>query len=494
MDALFTEDLRSDIAGHLGWRPTGTARPEPLGAVLGEGHRKEKGFCLMRTTIRLLQDHELAGETYNAGDFVEVDARVAGKLVDDLIAEEKTPEQAHEEEKKRIENERRRAAIAQRDNEMSTVRVIGDRADADPTAGYGKYGFGMFVKDVAAACKRNGAESDRLNRWHRRCLNSRGKTMFSGEATVEYDDSQGGYLIPPEYAARLHNVQIESSTVRPRATFFPMGTNRLAINAVVDEDHSSNLFGGITLYRPGEAEQKTTSKPNFRQVVLTLHKIVGLTTVSDEMIEDSPQSIETLITSLFGQAVAWQEDDDYFNGTGINQALGIINAGCLIAQAAEPAQAAATVVAANIVNMWSRMHPICHKNAVWHCNPSVLPQLYQMGLAVGTGGSVVFTPAGGLSASPYATLMGRPLIPTEHCQALGTQGDIVLCDWTQYAVGGKSSSGAPQVASSMHIYFDYDLTAFRFVLRYDGQPLWRVALTPQHGNTLSPFVALETRS
>jgi len=447
----------------------------------------------MKTVIRLLQDYALGDEKCSAGEFIEVDSRVADQLIEDALAEKKTPDEAAAEERKRIEAERRREALSKRDKEFAQVTVLSDRSELDPTGGYGTHGFGAFLKDVAMACKPRGRESDKLERWQRKYAGSRTKTMYDGHATVEYDDSQGGYLIPQEYATRLHNVQLETATIRPRATFFPMGTNRLAINAVVDEDHSSSLFGGITLYRPGEAEQKTTSKPTFRQVVLTLHKIVGLTTVSDEMIEDSPQSIETLITSMFGQAVAWQEDDDYINGTGINQALGVANAGCLIAQAAEPAQAANTVIAANIVKMWARMHPICHKNAVWLCNPSVLPQLYQLGIAVGTGGSVVFTPAGGLSTSPYATLMGRPLIPSEHCQALGTQGDILLADFTQYAVGGKASSGAPKVAQSMHIYFDYDLVAFRFVLRYDGQPLWRVALTPQHGNTLSPFVALATR-
>ena len=272
-----------------------------------------------------------------------------------------------------------------------------------------------------------------------------------------------------------------------------MGSNRISFNAVVDEDHTANLFGGITLYRPGEAVQKTSSKPTFRQVELTLHKITGLTGVSDEMIEDSPQSIETLITTVFGQAIGWQEDSDFLRGTGVNMALGVIGCPAAINQAIEPAQAAGTVIAANIVKMWARMHPICHKNAVWLCNSDVLPQLYMLGIAVGTGGSVVFTPAGGLSTSPYASLMGRPLIPTEHCSAVGTTGDILLADFTQYAIGGKAAGGAPKVATSTHIYFDYDLVAFRFVLRYDGQPMWRAPLTPAHGATLSPFITLATR-
>ena len=445
----------------------------------------------MRITIRLLQDHELGAETYSAGEFIEVDQRVAVKLVNDLIAEEKTPEQAAEDERKRLEDERRSVALKERDVNMSHVKVIGERVLNDPCGGYGKCGFGTFLKDVATASRPNRREPERLRRWSGATAHS--KTLHTGENTVEFDDSQGGYLIPPEFSARLHNIQLDAATVRPRATFFPMGTNRIGINAVVDEDHSTNLFGGISLTRPGEAEQKTSSKATFRQVWLTLHKLTGLTGVSDEMIEDSPQSIETLITTLFGQALAFQEDADFLTGTGVGQPLGVIGAPATIAVPAEAAQPANTVIAENVINMWARMHPMSHRNAVWVVNHAVQPQLWQMGLAVGTGGSLVFTPAGGLSGSPFASLMGRPVIPSEHPPTLGTIGDIGLYDFTQYAIGGKSAGGAPQIASSTHIYFDYDLVAFRFVLRYDGQPLWRVPLTPANGPTLSPFVNLATR-
>ena len=440
----------------------------------------------MLTVIHLLQDTDIGGESFRAGEFLEVDKRVAKQLLDDNLAEEKTEEKVRQEAADEIEAAKRKTALDQRDNEMSHIKVIGERVRKDPQGGYGY--FAEFLRDVAIACKPRGMESQRLQSWNRAT-----KVIHDGSHIVEYDDSQGGYLIPPEYATRIHNVELQAASIRPRAFFMPMGTNRLAINAVVDEDHSTNLFGGITFYRTGEAHQKSSSKPTFRQIELTLHKLTGLTSVSDEMIEDSPQSIEALLTTLFGQALAWQEDDDFINGTGINMPWGIHAANCIIPVAATPAQPANTVTAANIVNMWCRLHPPSMNNANWLCYQDVLPQLYQMGISVGTGGSVVFTPAGGLSSSPYAALMGRPLIPTEHCQALGTQGDIILVDLSQYVIGGKSAGGAPNITSSIHIYFDYDLVAFRIVSRYDGQCLWRVALTPANGNTLSPIVELVTR-
>ena len=55
------------------------------------------------------------------------------------------------------------------------------------------------------------------------------------------------------------------------------------------------------------------------------------------------------------------------------------------------------------------------------------------------------------------------------------------------------TKGGMQAASSIHVQFVTDETAFRFVLRLDGQPLWHSALTPYKGSdTLSPFVTVAT--
>jgi HK97 family phage major capsid protein len=103
----------------------------------------------------------------------------------------------------------------------------------------------------------------------------------------------------------------------------------------------------------------------------------------------------------------------------------------------------------------------------------------------------VYIGPGGLSGSPYATLYGRPVIPVEYCQTLGTKGDIVLVDLSQYMVIDK---GGLQSAQSMHVRFLNDEQTFRWTIRNDGQPIWNAPLTPFKGsNTLSPFICVETR-
>jgi HK97 family phage major capsid protein len=116
-----------------------------------------------------------------------------------------------------------------------------------------------------------------------------------------------------------------------------------------------------------------------------------------------------------------------------------------------------------------------------------------MSIAVGTGGIPVYLPAGGLSTTGYGTLMGRPVIPIEQCAALGTVGDIILADMSQY---WEINKGPVQSASSIHVAFTTDQSAFRATLRDDYRPMWLSALTPfkDTTKTLSPFVTLATRS
>jgi HK97 family phage major capsid protein len=129
---------------------------------------------------------------------------------------------------------------------------------------------------------------------------------------------------------------------------------------------------------------------------------------------------------------------------------------------------------------------------VWFHNQDIEPQLFQFGIQVGVGGSTIYMPPGGLSANPYGTLFGRPLVAIEQAPTLGTVGDIVLADMNQYLLVDK---GGVQSAVSVHVAFLTDETVLRFTYRVAGQPLWHSALTPFQGtNTLSPFVSLATRA
>jgi HK97 family phage major capsid protein len=193
--------------------------------------------------------------------------------------------------------------------------------------------------------------------------------------------------------------------------------------------------------------------------------------------------------------MAFVQDDDFLNGTGANQPLGVLNSRnpAIITVTAVSGQGASTVIAENIRDMYSRMYPVGQSRAIWLANNDVFPQLFGMSLSIGTAGYPLWLPANSISGAPYSTLFGRPLILTEKCQTLGTAGDIAFVDLSAYIVAGKANGEAPAIASSMHFKFDYGMQSFRFTMRYDGQPLWRSALTPKYSSTtLSPYIVLNS--
>jgi len=269
------------------------------------------------------------------------------------------------------------------------------------------------------------------------------------------------------------------------------GSNGMTFNA---ENESSRVAGsrrgGILAYWACEAADKTPSHPTFRKMELSLNKVIGLVYATDELLQDAA-ALESWIMSNLPEELRFVVEDAIFEGTNAGMPLGILLSPCLVTVAAEAAQAAATIVSQNIMNMWSRRY-IGARDYVWLVHQDIAPQLYQMNLGVGTGGLPTYLPPGGLSGAPYGVLMGRPVLEIEYAQTLGTVGDIVLASLREYQMIDK---GGMQSASSIHVRFTNDETVFRFVYRCDGEPKWNLPLTPFHGtNTVSPFVALATRA
>ena len=90
------------------------------------------------------------------------------------------------------------------------------------------------------------------------------------------------------------------------------------------------------------------------------------------------------------------------------------------------------------------------------------------------------------------TLQGRPVVWTDLASAIGDAGDISFVDLSGYQTLLKNN-GVVKVDSSIHIKFDTNQKAFRFVTRMAGQPLFDQTITPKFGTKkLSAFVTLDT--
>ncbi len=385
----------------------------------------------------------------------------------------------------------RRAVEAHRTvaNERFPARplTVQDGASRGGIRGYshsGPFGsLGEFLQSVREDALPGGRRDPRLSE------------LRAATGLSETVPADGGHLVQQDFSNDLLQQTFATGVLAARCRRIPISgnSNSIKLNGVDETSRASTRYGGVVGYWADEAALKTDSKPKFRKIELSLKKLVGLCYATDELLGDAP-ALEGFIRQAFPAEFGFLLDDAIVNGSGAGQPLGVLNSSCLVTVAAEAGQQASTIQSENVIKMYSRMFPSSIGSAVWLCNNNVLPQLYTMSLSVGTGGAPIFMPAGGLSQSPYNTLLGRPIIPIEQCATLGTVGDLLFCDLGGYLLAEK---GGIQADMSIHVRFVYDESVFRFVMRVDGQPERASALTPYKGgatSTLSHFVALATRS
>lgn len=304
----------------------------------------------------------------------------------------------------------------------------------------------------------------------------------------ETNPSDGGFLVQKDFVSELLKKTFETGILAPKVRKIPISTNSngLKINAVEDDNRTNgNRFGGVQTYWTDEAEKFAESKPKFRQIDLSLKKLTGLCYATDELLQDAA-ALEAVIRQAFQEEFAFKIDDAILHGNGAGQPLGILKSNAVVKQELEIGQTA-KITAENIVKMWARLWSRSKGAAEWYINQELEPHLYTLKI----GDTPVYVPPGGMSASPYGKLLGRPVVPLEQCPAAGDVGDITLADFSQYLLIDK---GGINAASSIHVRFLYDEAVFRFVYRVDGQPIWNKPITPYKGsNTLSPFVTLAAR-
>jgi len=305
--------------------------------------------------------------------------------------------------------------------------------------------------------------------------------------------SDGGFLISPTLSKEIMQKLYEQGAIVGRCATYEIGeySDSLEIPYVEETSRAAgSRWGGLRVYREGEVDSPTSSKTAIGKWECRVEDAKALVYVTERLLNDAP-AMESWIMDLMPQEYEFKLEDEILNGTGGNQCKGIIGDTATVSVTKETGQASSTIVFENIVKMWSRAWGRGRPNSVWLYNQDAEPQLFSMVLSAGTSGVPVFLPANGLSGSPYATLMGRPMIPVEQAASVGTVGDLILADFSQYALVRK---GGLKSASSIHVRFIYDEMVFKFNMRVNGKPKWKAKLTPYKGaNDLSPFVTLASR-
>jgi HK97 family phage major capsid protein len=306
--------------------------------------------------------------------------------------------------------------------------------------------------------------------------------------------TEGGFLVPSYLIGRILGPLFDSDPILSRVSTIRMPGPSLSVAGFSTTDRSSGAIGGLEMAWTGEGTQMSGQTASIKSVNLNAAKGTILVHASNELLADAPNA-SIQLEQIFRQAAGYGLTKAVLRGSGVAQPRGVLNDGALIAVAAEGSQTADTVWHANVIKMAERLHPALVANAVWVTSPTVLNQLLalarQISNAAGSdyvGGDILDVTTD--LAGQYR-MLGIPVVLSEVLPVLGDQGDLLLVDLSQYALGIREDVG---IEVSPHLKFDYDQTSFRLKVRVDGAGLWDAALTPEYGDTLSWAVTLAARA
>jgi HK97 family phage major capsid protein len=366
-----------------------------------------------------------------------------------------------------------------------------------PVTGSPFRSHGHFLQAVIAAGIRD-REGDRIGEFEcgivsEQLRNYQRELKNAAAGHNETTPSEGGFMVGTDFGSTLLADAMENANIPAKCTQMPISanSNRVSLPAVDETSRATgSRWGGVQVYMAHEAASVTATKTKLRNIVLELNKMMGLTYLTDELMQDAA-ALEAWVRIAFAMEFGFAIDDKLIRGSGAGEPMGILNAPALRTIAKESGQAADTIQWENIQKMYTFA---LGTNLEWYINRECLPQLMSMSQPVGTGGVPVWLPANGASGRPQDTLMGLPINYIEQASALGDKGDIMLADFSQYLFSDK---GGLQTASSIHVNFTTDETALRFVYRLDGQPVKASPITPYKGAsgaTYSSFIALASRA
>jgi HK97 family phage major capsid protein len=303
--------------------------------------------------------------------------------------------------------------------------------------------------------------------------------------------ADGGFAVQTDFAGTMMESAVQESAILSKVDKYQVSGVSDSVKWVdIDEESiEDSCFGGVRVYWAAEAATVAATKPQLSEKELKLHMLMGFAYTTYELKADSTFT-DQLYTRAFNAAISRKLEEGIIGGTGVGQFLGLTRSTALISVAKESGQAAATISWDNISKMYHRALMKSNPGYAWLAHPDAAEQFDFLNFPVGTGGVPVFLPATMLGS--VETMRGKPILESDMCSALGTVGDIIYTDLSQYMMAYK---GGVDKQTSIHVQFLTAENCFRFIFRANGMPKRSKTLKIKNSSKeRSNIIALATRA
>lgn len=154
------------------------------------------------------------------------------------------------------------------------------------------------------------------------------KALTTSDSGSDPDDAQAGLLIPVELRNEVLRIAQTQYGLARRDMFY------LPFSGPGNTRTIPTLGTSVNVFWTGEGAKKRSTQPSFALVTQTLKKLAAIVPMTEEILEDSLINLNQLLGQLFAEAIAKEEDIQFFTGTG-SPWTGLLNNGQLnqVAQA-----------------------------------------------------------------------------------------------------------------------------------------------------------------
>ncbi len=292
--------------------------------------------------------------------------------------------------------------------------------------------------------------------------------------------ASAGILVPNIVSDKILNVALEAEAIRPRATVWTLDAEKLTIPMWNNFSHTSvRTYNGFLPKWLGEATDDTASTPSLQYMELEC-KYLTLYCNASIQLANSAAGFDAVLGEAMRGAVSFAMDDAFINGDGVGKPTGLLND---LAKIEVSRATASTISYADCANMFGRVYTANLPNVVWLANPSTIPELLQHTLASGAEAYNVLKEEAGVFR-----IFGRPVIFSEKLPALGTKGDLILADLSQYQVALNPNF---LIGKTDAAEWYSGVVSYRIIMAIDGRGSWVAPITPRFGSTQSWLVILD---
>lgn len=258
------------------------------------------------------------------------------------------------------------------------------------------------------------------------------------KALQEGVDTSGGFLVPEDFRAELIKKVATLATVRPNARAITTSRDQVTfpkVNYTTDNKYTSPVRITYTGEIPSSSTVHRATDTVFGQERINVHTAMLSLALTNDVIEDAAFDVVGYVRELFAEAAALDENDAFWNGTGVGRPEGILLTTGANFPSASSSGASASVTADGFIDTFYALPAQYRMNAKWYMSSSTAKEVRKLKDSSNRYLWDSMSAGGLLTRGDQDQLLGKPVVIDEFMPSIAANAyPVVFGDLSAYYV------------------------------------------------------------